>query len=294
MKLKVLFIINPISGGKDKGKIPGIIDTHLDKTKFDYRIGFTERVEHAYMLSKAAVKENYNIVVAIGGDGTVNEVAKGIVNSECVLGIIPYGSGNGLARTLRIPLNTIDAIKNLNNNFHIKIDAAKINNRMFFNMAGCGFDAQISNEFAGDKKRGLIGYVKVAIQQIRKYKHETYEINIDGKTITRDAFILSIANSSQYGNDAHIAPHADVKDGILDLVIVKPFHYLKLPILAMYMFFNKANKSNYVEYYSGKKIFIKRERSAPIHLDGEPSIEQKDLNIEILPLSLNVIVPSHV
>lgn len=294
MKLKVLFIINPISGGKDKKKIPGYIENHLDKVKFDFRISFTERVEHAFMLSKAAVKEGYDIVVAVGGDGTVNEVAKGIVNSNCVLGIIPYGSGNGLARTLKVPLNTIAAIKNINNNYHIKIDSAKLNDRMFFNMAGCGFDAQISNEFANDKKRGLIGYIKVAFQEIRKYKSENYQINIDGNIINKEAFILSIANSSQYGNDAHIAPHADVKDGILDVVVVKPFHFIKLPLMALYMFSNKADKSKYVEYYKGKKIHVSREKQAPIHLDGEPSMEQKDLNIEILPLSLNVIVPSYV
>lgn len=291
MKQKVLFIINPISGGKDKKKIPGLIDTYLDKTKFEYRISFTERVEHAYMLSKAAAKEGYNIVVAVGGDGTVNEVAKGIVHTTIKLGIIPFGSGNGLARTLRIPLKAIAAIRNINNDQHICIDSATLNNRMFFNMAGSGFDAQISNEFAGDKKRGLLGYVKVAFQQIRKYKAQEYHINIDGEVVVRKAFILSIANSSQYGNDAHIAPHADVKDGILDIVIVKPFHYIKLPLLAMYMFRNKADQSTYTEYFKGKKIFIQREKADPIHLDGEPSIEQKDLRIEILPLSLNVIVP---
>lgn len=294
MKLKILFIINPISGGKNKKKIPGFIEAYLDKAKFDFRISFTERVEHAFMLSKAAVKEGYDIVVAVGGDGTVNEVAKGLVHSDTVLGIIPYGSGNGLARTLKIPLNTIEAIKNINNYYHIKIDSARLNDKVFFNMAGCGFDAQISNEFASNKKRGLIGYVKVAFQQIRKYKSEKYQINIDGKIIDREAFILSIANSSQYGNDAHIAPHADVKDGILDVVIVRPFHYIKLPLMAYYMFRNKADKSSNVEYFSGKKIIISREKPAPIHLDGEPRMEQKDINIEILPLSLNVIVPSYV
>lgn len=294
MKQKILFIINPISGGKSKQKIPGLIDSYLDKTKFDYRISFTERVEHAFMLSKAALKEGYQIVVAVGGDGTVNEVAKGIVNTESILGIIPFGSGNGLARTLKIPLSTVDAIKNINNNFSIKIDSARLNKRMFFNMAGSGFDAEISNEFAGDKKRGLLGYVRVAFQQIRNYNSQQYTINIDGKTIDRKAFILSIANSSQYGNDAHIAPHADVKDGILDIVIVKPFHFIKLPLLALYMFINKADKTSYVEYFKGKKILIQREKAGAIHLDGEPCIEEKDLSVEILPLSLNVIVPNYV
>jgi diacylglycerol kinase (ATP) len=294
VKQKILFIINPISGGKDKKKIPALIDTYLDKAKFDYRISFTERVEHAYMLSKAALKEGYHIVVAVGGDGTVNEVAKGIVHTETILGIIPFGSGNGLARTLKIPLKSIGAIKNINNNYYTRIDSAKLNDRMFFNMAGSGFDAEISNEFAGDKKRGLLGYVRAAFQQIRNYKSKQYQLNIDGKIINRKAFILSIANSSQYGNDAHIAPHADVKDGILDIVIVKPFHFIKLPLLAMYMFTNNADKSSYIEYFKGKKILIEREYADAIHLDGEPCFEQKELNIEVLPLSLNVIVPNYV
>lgn len=294
MKHKILFIINPISGGKDKKKIPGLIDMYIDKTKFDYRISFTERVEHAYMLSKAAVKEGYDIVVAVGGDGTVNEVAKGIVHTKTLLGIIPFGSGNGLARTLKIPLKTIKAINTINEGNHILIDSATLNSKMFFNMAGSGFDAEISNEFAGDKKRGLFGYVKAAFQQIRKYKAKEYRLDIDGKEYVRKAFILSIANSSQYGNDAHIAPHADVRDGILDLVIVRPFHFAKLPLLAIYMFINKADKTSYTEYFKGKKIIIQRENNAAIHLDGEPCMEQKDLHIEILPLSLNVIVPQHV
>ncbi len=294
MKQKILFIINPISGGRDKKKIPALIDMYLDKTKFDYRISFTERVEHAFMLSKAALKEGYQIVVAVGGDGTVNEVAKGIFHTDTILGIIPFGSGNGLARTLKIPLKVIEAINNINNCYSIKIDSARLNNRMFFNMAGSGFDAEVSNEFAGDKKRGLLGYVRVAFQQIIKYKPQQYKISIDGKIIERQAFILSIANSSQYGNDAHIAPHADVRDGILDIVVVKPFHFIKLPLLAMYMFTNKADKTSYVEYFKGKKILIQREKADAIHLDGEPYIEDKDLNIEVLPLSLNVIVPKHV
>ncbi len=294
MKQKILFIINPISGGRDKKKIPALIDMYLDKTKFDYRISFTERVEHAFMLSKAALKEGYQIVVAVGGDGTVNEVAKGIFHTDTILGIIPFGSGNGLARTLKIPLKVIEAINNINNCYSIKIDSARLNNRMFFNMAGSGFDAEVSNEFAGDKKRGLLGYVRVVFQQIIKYKPQQYKISIDGKIIERQAFILSIANSSQYGNDAHIAPHADVRDGILDIVVVKPFHFIKLPLLAMYMFTNKADKTSYVEYFKGKKILIQREKADAIHLDGEPYIEDKDLNIEVLPLSLNVIVPKHV
>ncbi len=294
MKQKILFIINPISGGRDKKKIPALIDMYLDKTKFDYRISFTERVEHAFMLSKAALKEGYQIVVAVGGDGTVNEVAKGIFHTDTILGIIPFGSGNGLARTLKIPLKVIEAINNINDCYCIKIDSARLNNRMFFNMAGSGFDAEVSNEFAGDKKRGLLGYVRVAFQQIIKYKPQQYKISIDGKIIERQAFILSIANSSQYGNDAHIAPHADVRDGILDIVVVKPFHFIKLPLLAMYMFTNKADKTSYVEYFKGKKILIQREKADAIHLDGEPYIEDKDLNIEVLPLSLNVIVPKHV
>ncbi len=291
MKKKILFIINPISGGKSKRKLPTIIEKYLDHQKFEFRISFTERVEHAYMLAKAASKEDYEIVVAVGGDGTVNEVSKGILNTKILLGIIPFGSGNGLARTLKIPLNSIKAIQVINQLNTDIIDSATLNSHHFFNMAGAGFDAHISNIFAGNKTRGFLGYVKSTIQELANYKLENYQFEVDGILIERKAFIVSVANSSQYGNEAHIAPRADVKDGLLDLVIVKSFPWYMFPSLVFRMFTKTADQSKFVDYYQCKNLKINRENSGAIHIDGEPRNEQAQLIIKINPLSTSVIVP---
>lgn len=287
-------MINPISGGRDKRKIPKLIEKYLDKTLFDARIVFTEREEHAYMLSKAAVKDGYNIVVAVGGDGTVNEISRALVHTTVSLGIIPFGSGNGLARSLKIPLRIDAAIKVLNQKNSVLIDSGKLNNYCFFNIAGSGFDAHISQQFAINKTRGFVGYIKTTFQELKKYVSQEYEITLDDLTISRKAFIVSIANSSQYGNDAHIAPLADVKDGLLDIVVVAPIVWYMIPILALRMFNKSASSSKYVEMFKAKKISIKREYAAAIHIDGEPKNEQQNLEILIVPKSLNVIVPKHV
>lgn len=294
MRKKILFIVNPISGGRDKRRIPGLIEKHLDKNIYEYRVSYTERVEHGYMLAKAAVKDNYDVIVAVGGDGTVNEVSKAIINTNVVLGIIPFGSGNGLARSLKIPLNAAKAIQVLNTIKIDIIDSAKLNEHYFFNVAGSGFDAHISQCFANNKIRGFVGYVKTTFQELRKYIPQEYSLTLDGVNYKRKAFIVSIANSSQYGNDAHIAPRADVKDGWLDVVIVKPMAWYMIPLVALRMFNKTAEASKYVEMFQAKVILIKREIEAAIHLDGEPCMEQKDMMIEILPLSLKVIVPKNV
>jgi len=291
VRKKILFIINPISGGRDKQRIPGLIEMHLDKNKYEHRISFTERVEHGYMLAKAAVKDEYDIIVAVGGDGTVNEISKAIINTKVSLAIIPFGSGNGLARSLKIPLKTEKAISVINDGVIDKIDSAKLNDDYFFNIAGSGFDAHISECFAKNNIRGFSGYIKTTFQELKKYIPQEYEINLDGKTIVRKAFMVSIANSSQFGNEAHIAPRADVKDGWLDIVVVKPIRWFMIPILALRMFNKSAESSSYVEMFQAKNVLIKREYEAAIHLDGEPSMGSRDLQITIIPLSLNVIVP---
>ncbi len=294
MKKKILFIVNPISGGKNKNRIPDLIDRHLSKSKFEYRILFTERVEHGYMLAKAALKEGYDIVVAVGGDGTVNEVAKALLNSETTLGIIPFGSGNGLARSLKIPLNISKAILIINDLYTDKIDAASFNEDYFFNVSGTGFDALISQSFAKNKTRGLFGYVGTTFKEMKRYVPSNYKINLDGNVIERKAFIISIANSAQYGNGAYIAPRADVKDGILDVIIVKPIAWYSIPFAASKMFTKQVESSRYVEIFQAKKIIIEREIVAPIHLDGEPKMGEKIITIEVIPLAIKVIVPNYV
>lgn len=290
-KSNVLFIINPISGGKNKLKIPGIIDANLDRSRFNANYSFTEYVGHAAEIAEEAANKNFDVIVAVGGDGTVNEIASVVLRYQKVFGIIPLGSGNGLARFLKIPMNTVSAIQVINKLKVFRIDTATFNGKSYFNMAGMGFDAHISSIFAGNKKRGLSGYVKLGLKEMMKYLPQTYRINVDGTLYTRDAFVVSIANSSQYGNNAHVSPHASVTDGLLDVCIIKKFPLYKIPLLAYYMMTATTDQSDMVEIIKGKHIQINRADDAAIHIDGEPFFMGKDIDISVVPLSLDVITP---
>jgi len=291
LKKKVLFIINPVAGGKSKAGIPDLIALHIDKNLIEFDITFTNGVGHANELAMQAIGK-YQVIVAVGGDGTVNEVASGIVGSDAVLGIIPVGSGNGLSRFLSIPMNVEKAIGNLNNERVEVIDAAQVNGNWFFNMAGMGFDAHISEVFSHQKNRGFSTYFKSSLQEITSYKPQQYQINIDGKLYEREAFMLSFANSSQYGNNAHVSPNASVQDGLLDVCIIKPFPLYIFPLMGFRMFTKTADKSPYVEIIRGKHIHIKRSQPGPVHFDGEPHILGAETEIKVVPHSLKVIVGS--
>jgi YegS/Rv2252/BmrU family lipid kinase len=290
LKRKALFIINPVSGGKKKDGVPELVEKYLDPTIFEYDIEFTTGIFHAHDLAKAAVGE-YEIVVAVGGDGTVNEIASALAGTDTVLGVIPFGSGNGLARFLTIPMDAEGAIKTMNAGRTITIDAGKMNGQWFFNMAGMGFDAHISHVFAnGSTKRGFVSYFKSSIQEISTYKSKNYHIEVDGVAYDREAFMLSMANSSQYGNNAHVSPTASVQDGLLDVCIIKPFPLWRFPEMGLRMFTKTADSSKYVEIIKGKHIVIARQQEGPIHLDGEPQVAGTDIDIEVVPNALHVIV----
>ncbi|MGZ3778964.1 MAG: diacylglycerol/lipid kinase family protein, partial [Mucilaginibacter sp.] len=226
MKSKALFIINPISGGKKKDNVPDLIEKNLDATLFEPTIVVTNRAFHGNKLARKGVGE-YEYIIAVGGDGTINEIASSIAGTEAVLGIIPFGSGNGLSRFLGIPMDTEKAIQNLNQKRIAAIDAAKLNRQWFFNMAGMGFDAHIAEVFSHDKTRGFGAYIRSAFREITRYRGEDYQLEIDGVQYDRKAFMLSFANSSQYGNNAHVSPKASVQDGLLDVCIIKPFPLYK-------------------------------------------------------------------
>jgi lipid kinase, YegS/Rv2252/BmrU family len=286
LKRKTLFIINPISGGKKKDGVPELVRTHF---KGDATIVFTTGVAHAHEVATAAINE-YDMVVAVGGDGTINEIASALVGSKTVLGVIPCGSGNGLSRFLQIPMDIEQAIKNLNVGNIALIDSAQANGKPFFNMGGMGFDAHISEVFSHGKKRGFISYIRSSLQEVIKYKPQDYHIEIDGKVYERQAFMLSFANSSQYGNNAHVSPQASVQDGLLDVCIIKPFPLYRFPGLVVRMFNKTANKSSFVEIICGKHIVVKRKTKGPMHLDGEPEIAEAEVKVDILPASLNILV----
>lgn len=272
-------------------KIPGLIDSALDRSKFNPNFSFTEYVGHAAEIAEEASGKNFDIIVAVGGDGTVNEIAAKVMQNNKILGIIPFGSGNGLARFLKIPMNTLKAIGVINDCHTMAIDTAKFNEKHFFNMAGMGFDAHISSVFAGNKSRGLTGYLKLGLKEVLNYKAQLYKLNIDGVDYEKRAFVISLANSSQYGNNAHISPAASITDGLLDVCVVREFPMYKLPLLGYEMIRGITNRSDLVEIIRGKHITIIRENEDAIHIDGEPFFMGKEITASIAPLSLKIITP---
>ncbi len=289
-KKKILFIINPISGGRTKNNTPYAIDQFLDKEKFSFEIKFTEFRGHASQLAEQAFLVNIDIVVAVGGDGTINEVASIAMKYNKPMGILPLGSGNGLARFLGIPIALPKAI-NVLNRLEIKnIDSGHLGGKAFFNLAGMGFDAHVSDIFSRDKNRGLFGYIRLGLAEVLSYKPQKYLLEVDGKRYERKAYAISIANSSQYGNDVIVAPLASVTDGFLDVCIIKNFSLFKLPVLVYIMLKGTAKQSKLIEIIKGKQIKITREKAAAVHVDGEPLQMSAEIEAGILELSLKVIV----
>ncbi len=291
MKKKILFIINPISGiGKQK-KVEQALETYLDKEKFDYQINYTSYTHHATALSLAAVLKGFDIVVAVGGDGSINDCVKGLVSTGVTLGIIPAGSGNGLARCLNLPLSVEDAIKCINNQKSMDMDSIKLNDTVYASIAGVGFDALIAKEFAKTHTRGFQPYLKLVLQHYPQYKQQDYTLIIDGKEITTQALFISFANSTQFGFNTEIAPNAELDDGLIDVVIVKK---PPLPLLlwtAQLLFFNQFDKSIYVETHQARHIVVKNNGKIGVNLDGEYTEFNGDLDFSIEEKSLNVIIP---
>lgn len=268
--------------------MPALIAKNLDQNIFDYTITYTDSADHAKIIAAEHIGK-VDIVIAVGGDGTVNEVASGIVGSETVLGVLPYGSGNGLSRFLGVPMDPGGAVRNINN-WHVEtIDTGRADGDWFFNMAGMGFDAHIAEVFSRDGKRGFFTYVKSAFREVMNYKADKYQLDIDGKKYEREAFMLSIANSSQYGNNAHVSPEASVQDGLLDVCIIKQFPLWRFPELGIRMFTKTAGGSKYLEIIRGKNITINRTQEGPMHLDGEPRMSGARVEVKVVPASLRII-----
>ncbi|MCA5003961.1 diacylglycerol/lipid kinase family protein [Sphingobacterium bovistauri] len=286
---KILFVINPISGGKKKTAFNKKVLEVLDMGKFKPTFQHTSGPNHAYELGQMAIKEGYDAVVAVGGDGTINELGSALLGTNIPMGIIPEGSGNGLALYLGIPMNETSAINRLNRFETVDVDCGLINDKPFFNIAGMGFDASVSDRFANDSVRGPIGYLRSAINVISNYKPCRYELVIDGVSYEREAFMISVANSPQYGNNAYIAPNASVTDGVLDVCIVHKFPMYTLPMMVFHLFNRSADQSEYVEIIPGRDIKIKRKEDGPLHVDGEPITMVGDLNICVKPRSLKII-----
>lgn len=289
-KKNIIFIMNPISGTIRKSGIPKIIEKTLDKEYYDFTIAETNYSGHAYEIAKDAKEKGIYAVVAVGGDGTVNEVAKAIIHSETALGILPCGSGNGLARHLMLPLDIQKAVEIINMHTVHELDYGIINNIPFFCTCGMGFDAFISMKFAEAGKRGPVTYLENILREGLKYKPETYEIKDESGTSLCRAFLISCANASQYGNNAYIAPQASMSDGLLDVTIMEPFDMLEAPQISIDMFNKTLNKNSKIKTFKTRHIHVHREKAGFIHYDGDPIMTDADVDIAVVNKGIKIIV----
>ena len=289
-KKKIIFILNPISGTVSKAGIPGLIEERLDKEKFDCRIAETKYAGHATELAQQAARQGIDIVVAVGGDGTVNEVGRALVNTKTAMGILPCGSGNGLARHLNLPMNLKKCIDILNDCDIHTLDYGLINRHPFFCTCGMGFDAFISMKFAEAGKRGPITYMQKILEEGLSYQPETYEIEDEEGTRRYKAFLVSAANASQYGNNAYIAPQASMSDGLLDIIIMEPFDLIEAPQVAIELFNKTLDQNLKIKTFRASHIHIHRKSEGIIHYDGDPVMADADVDISIVPKGINIIV----
>ena len=287
----VLFIVNPIAG-KGIGKVN--LTAAFSKCRFDWSAVYTEYPGHAHELAR---KSSADIIVAVGGDGTVNEVASALVGTGKILGIVPRGSGNGLALHLGYSLIPGRAVESINAASIQTIDTATFNGRPFFCTGGVGYDAFVSEKFSQVGKRGFKTYVEEALKSWKNYKAETYTIEMDDCTIRSRAMFVTVANSNQWGNNGRIAPNASLQDGLLDVVVVDEIGFdilniISAPALVALLFARQIDKVSKYHLYRSKLVKISVPEEGPAHVDGEPvSHPGTELTYSVRPSSLKVIVP---
>ena len=286
----IAFIVNPISGTKAKNRVTKLIRDLLDPQLFSPTVVVTEYAGHATQLAQQFALEGYYAVIAVGGDGTVNEVANGLVGTNTALGIVPNGSGNGFARHLDISTRMNRAIEMLNSSEVISVDYGMVNDKKFFSTCGVGFDALVAVQFNEGKSRGLKTYVQNTLQSLFNYKPETYHIFGEDIDVTTEAFLITFANAGQWGYDAYIAPKASVQDGLMDIAIVNKFPLSAAPKLALNLFTHNIDENFYMNTVRSKAITLVRENAGAIHIDGDPVEMPKELHIKIVADGLKVLV----
>ena len=264
--IKVQAIINPISGVGSKRKIPKMIEGICSKKNCSLNVSFTEYAGHASELTRQAIEEGAEYILAVGGDGTVNEIARAMIHSNAILGIIPKG--------------------------HVTtIDCCRANGQVFFCTCGVGFDAAVSQKFANEKRRGSLTYIKNTIEEYLSYKPEPYELVVDNQTIKEKAFLVACANASQYGNNAFIAPHANIQDGRMDVTILSPFMPLDIAPLAIQLFTKQIDRNSKIKTMKAQQVTIIRQHPGVMHLDGEPIMADRRIDITVEPKALHVLTP---
>lgn len=291
LKKRIIFIVNPISGTHSKETIPQLIEEKIDHSKYDYSIQRTQYAGHASQIAAEAARDGVDIVVAVGGDGTINEIGRALIHTRTAMGIIPCGSGNGLARHLNIPMIARKALDVINAGTVRTIDYGIIDGHPFFCTCGVGFDAFVSLKFSDSGKRGLLTYLENTLHESLTYQPETYEIENASGTARYKAFLIACANASQYGNNAYIAPQASLTDGMMDITVLEPFTVLDVPALSFQLFNRTLDQNSRIKTMREKKITIHRSQEGVFHFDGDPAQGGKDLEVEIIHQGLHVVAP---
>src|SRR5690554_2151698 len=290
-KEKMCLIINPVSGTESKKNIPEDVAASLDQKKTDLIIRVTGYPRHASEIAREAVQEGFKSVIVAGGDGTVNEATRGGVHDATTFGSGPLGSGNGQARDLGIPIHAEKALDIVLKDSTRAIDYGTANGHIFFCTCGFGFDAFISDRFADERRRGPLGYVRNVLESVVDFKSDEYEITHDGGTLRERAFILTCANASQYGNEAHIAPGASLDDGKMNVAILKPLNALEIPQTTIQLFTRNIDKNSKMTTLVTRRLHIKRSRSGMMHVDGDPVQADHEIDVRIFHKGLHVFAP---
>lgn len=293
-KKKIMFIVNPISGVYRKKHIPEKIARYIDYVQYDYTIRTTQYPGHATLIAQQAVEEGYDVCVAVGGDGSINEVAQSLVGSNTALGVIPFGSGNGFATHLKIPArNAEGAIGVLNTGKVVKLDLVKSNLRYFVSNAGFGIDSSVARRFHHHKIRGLASYAWAVIKELLFYFQPFHaKVEIDDVTIERDFFLFTAFNANQYGYDYAVFPFTSMKDGVMDVIVLNRFSFTKLFWIVACLLLKRADLIKEAEIYRAKRIKIHGSKKMNYQFDGDSVIYHDDVEFEIMPACINVIVPS--
>jgi len=288
---KVYVIINPISGTKSKKDIPALFQS-MDTERFNIKLFYTEYPGHATELAREAVADNADYVIAVGGDGTINEVAKALIGTDTVLGILPAGSGNGLARSLNIPMNKTKAINIISKGITKQIDYGIVNEHIFLCTCGVGFDAQVSEKSKDKIQRGKLMYARNMVSTFYNFKPEKYKIITSSHTLEMDAFLITCANAPQYGNDGYIAPSAKMDDGQMNIAILKPLSMFNIPKVGIQLLSKTIDNNPKKMEIIASEATILRENEGVMHLDGNAIHAGNEINIRIIHYGLNVLIPS--
>jgi len=284
---KFCFLVNPVSGGRDKAALVARIARELDPAVAREFLT-TDRPGHATALARDA---DADIVVAVGGDGTVREVALGLLGTGKALGILPCGSGDGLALSLGISRNPSRAIRVLAEGCTVRMDHGRIDDEPFFCTAGVGLDAMVAEKFAHAPRRGIFTYISEAWKTWRDWRGEDFLLEIDGERIETPAVIITAGNADQWGNQARITPRASVRDGLLDLTVVLPFRTAEIPVLAAQLMTGNACRSRRTRSFRGREILLRRAAAGPAHFDGDPCRKGTEIRFTVVPKALDVVVP---